>query len=278
MSDRTSPNQDAFRTIGGRKTRATLIFFACIAMIVLGCGGPCVVSFFVPEVYKPYFGMAALGLPIIGLIGAILMYSDKSKCARQLELVEFAEEKELRFVEKPKAKVWERLAEFRLFSEADEHNGAVNHMKGTIDEWNVQIMEHTYSILGADLRRSPYQQTVILVSGFSVKMPEFMLLPNSWVEKLFAKLGGKEGIVLKDQDAFSDEFFLAGGQKTPVAALFTKRVVALCMANTDVSLELHDGTLLVSRMNSTGNANACEDLLDCALTAALQLQKAASGK
>src|ERR1700722_16789231 len=100
-----------------RKKMLTLsLFFESMAFIPLSCGVCCGAAAFIPnDTVKGIFGVSGFLAPFIGLVGVILMCSDRGRYGRGLDLALLADEWGMRFTEMPPEEQLDLVRNFQLF-------------------------------------------------------------------------------------------------------------------------------------------------------------------
>jgi hypothetical protein len=250
MPDRTadqSPpaggNEVVIATLRRRRRRARTWFFIFIALIPLGCVGPIGLLRFVPEGATTPLMIAALFLPFVGLGGMLLMLFDRGRYSRALAAAEQAQRMGLRYIEKPAAPAYARVQALQTFNDADAQVGAVNLLTGDADQLPLTIVDFAFAV-GYGKGKAVYDQTVFLVEEAVAGVPDFVLYPRSWRDKL-SKLLGDRFLEVPGQAAFNRQFALRGTEEA--VAFFNPQVVQLCLAEKDMTLEAQAGLLAACR-------------------------------
>src|SRR5262245_47623855 len=113
---KAADNSDEISRLRGRKTLTLGIFYGSIAFIPLSCIVCCGGAALIPnDTGKAIFGISAMLAPFVGLTGMILMWSDRSRYGRSVDLALEADELGLGFVEKPGKRDLKLVRSFQLF-------------------------------------------------------------------------------------------------------------------------------------------------------------------
>lgn len=237
-------NEAVVAALRRRRNRVRTLFFAFIALIPLGCVGPIALLRFVPGQMTTPLMIAALFLPFVGLGGMLLMLFDRGRYGRALAAAEQAERLGLRYTEKPAAPAYARLQSLQTFSNADGQVGAFNLLTGEAEGRPLSILDFAFAV-GYGKGKTVYDQTVFLLERAVPGVPDFVLYPRSWHDKL-AKLLGDEFLEVPGQPAFNRQFALRGDEEA--VAAFTPEVIQLCLAEEGVTLEAQGGLLAACRV------------------------------
>ncbi|MBV9123819.1 MAG: hypothetical protein JO112_10720, partial [Planctomycetes bacterium] len=97
----TTENETRIALVRRKQKRAQRWFRFFLLLMPLGFGIPLALAFTLPEgPWLKYLGMTALGLPILGLAGTLLMLGDRSRYRRSLMVAQAGQELGLEFYEK----------------------------------------------------------------------------------------------------------------------------------------------------------------------------------
>jgi hypothetical protein len=229
-----------------RKKMLTLsLFFGSIALIPLSCGVCCGPIPFIPnETVKAVFGISGFVGPIIGLVGVILMWSDRHRYGRGLDLALLADEWDMSFTETPPEEQLDLVRSFQAFRDPTKEV-ARYCLVGIHDDRSVVIVEYSCSWV---TERATYvkSQTAIVFEGAVPEIPDLVVYPKSVVEKLADAVGlPGDAVKVPKQDKFNKKFTLYADKAIRATACFSPTLAALCVEEGDVVLEANGGNLLV---------------------------------
>src|SRR5436305_12746591 len=99
-----------------RRALARTLFFGSIAFMPLSCLGGCGLAMLIKqETVQAVFGILGLLGPFVGLGGLLLMWSDRSRYGRSLDLALQAEEWGLAYSEQAPERKHDLLRDFQVF-------------------------------------------------------------------------------------------------------------------------------------------------------------------
>jgi hypothetical protein len=184
-----------------RRVQLWLLFF--LLLMPVGCVGPLSLFSVAPKGTETPLFIAALALPLVGLGGALLMVGDRSKSGRSLALAEYAERTGLRFVERPRPDEYTWLENTESYGSADKHMGGVNLLAGNTGDQAVWVIDYTCGVAGTGFR-----QTVFVLRGAALGVPNLVVNPRGWLDKLGRMLGDR-GIDIPGQPELAKRFVVA---------------------------------------------------------------------
>jgi hypothetical protein len=243
----TEGNAAALEAVRRRYRRTVFLFYFFIALMPLGCVGPCGLAMVIPnETARAVFGMTGLLLPFVGLGGMLLMLGDRSRYKRSLTVAEQADRMGLSFTEVPAKAEYARLRQLPVFDEATKDD-ARNLVTGQLGGVALLAADYSYAI-GTGRYANASTQTVLALPGAAEGLPRFLLVPRRWTDRLAKLLGGR-AIELPGRPEFNKQFTLGGLNAAAIAACFTQEAVQLCLEGKDLTAQTGEGMLVVHREN-----------------------------
>ena len=260
---RTAKYQEAAVRHRGRiagRTRLARIFLliAAVTFVV-----PFVlVNFFPNQVEKIHDALmlTMVFIPIFSLGAWVLMASDKSRYAWQLELQEKAEFLGLQFSDVADAKFLGILGAFDSFDRAIEDHGR-NCVYGTLNGTQVSVFEYAISLPSATTRTGKVivSQTVALAFGISIAIPNFTLIARGMGERI-SRFFGRGTRKISDLTDFATDYDLKCS--APDFSLDFLPLETLQEIHDNLfDVEVNNRTLLVFRRKKVWNMEGLESLI-----------------
>jgi len=221
------------------------VFYGSIAFIPLSCIVCCGAAGLIPnDTAKAIFGIAGMFSPLIGLGGMILMWSDRSRFARSLDLAQQADEMGMTFAEKPGKRELKLVRSFQLFRDSSSDAGR-NGMTGAYEDASLVVMDYSCAWgVGGDA--SVLNQTAIVFEDFAEGTPDLVVYPKCMLDKLSDAVGlPGQAIKVPKADKFNKKYGLYAAQAVAATSLFTPKLTDLCLDEASVVLEVTAGNVLV---------------------------------
>ncbi|HEY7315449.1 MAG TPA: hypothetical protein VH643_39330 [Gemmataceae bacterium] len=267
-------NKVAIEDLRRRYNRLRIWLFIFLALMPLGCAGPLTLLALIPGLPKTAFVITSFALPVVGLAGTLLMGGDRSIVKRALAGAQQAERMGLHFSQYTggvaEAKRWQSL---QMFGGADEHDSGGNLLWGEIDGERISFEDYVF-VLGMGQNRSSHSRTLITLPEAARGLPDFLLTPNDWREKL-SKLLGDRTIDFSNEPAFARQFTVRGPAPDAVRACFSPEVIELCMADKHLIAEVQNGVLAIRPHGKLSHPKSYPELANHAVRLAKALRNAA---
>jgi hypothetical protein len=237
-----SSNADAIASLNRRRRRSFFVLLFFLLLIPLGCVVPCGLGYVLPgETAKMSAGVTGLVLPLIGLGGAFLMFSDRHKYKNGLRAVAVADQLGLVFVETPKKSDYALLDEARMYHGATIRScGYLLH--GEMHGCSVLLADYQ-AVYGYGKTANIYSQTVVVLPA---DLPNFLVTAKGWLNFL-DKLVGDKQFDFSDDPTFHQNFVVRGDDDDDVRAILTRTVRRMLVVDPTLVIEVHNGHLFVTR-------------------------------
>jgi hypothetical protein len=238
-----SKNAEAIASLNRRKRRSLYLLLFFILLMPLGCAGPCGLTFVMPnETARMVTGISAMVLPLVGLVGTILMFSDSRKYKYSLRAVAVADQLGLTVVEKPKKSDYAILGQTRMYRDADTHScGPL--FQGEMNGIPVLLTDY-HAVYGYGKNADIYSQTVVVLPA---DLPDFIVNAKGWLNFL-EKLVGDKQFDFSDDATFHKTFIVRGDDEDEVRAALSPAVRSMLVVDTSLVIEVYDGHLFVNRL------------------------------
>jgi len=245
-------NEAEIAKIRRRLSWMRLAFWGCVLLVPLGCAGPMIVASF----FRDNVGIVITGvvLPLVALGCMILLWRDLRRYTRSVALAEQAGRMGWRFTEKPPPERYYRLKLLQSFPQARDDRG-VNLLEGEVAghaAWAIDFTPDSGVGRGAVgvMASDTSTQTVLLLPGAASGLPDFVVAPKGWMDRVGQMFGGRL-VELPDYPEFNQQMALRGRDAETIASRLTPEFIALCLKENAVTLEVHDGDLVVLRRKKT---------------------------
>jgi hypothetical protein len=209
----------------------------------VGCIGPFAFFSIAPKSAQTPLFITALVLPFVGLAGTLLMFGDRSKCKRSLALAEQADRLGLRFVARPLPDEYRWLERTESFGAAEKHMGGVNRLAGPASGQDVWVIDYTCGVGG-----SGFRQTVLVLRGAVRGLPNFVVTPRSWLDKLGRMLGDR-GVEVPGRPDVSKRFIVGSDDPEATGRCLSGGTADWLAEAGDMTVEVRDGDLIAQRYN-----------------------------
>lgn len=180
----------------------------------------------------------AVLLFIVVIVVTAIVYERKRTAALQA----FAEERGLEFVPKADASEWGALKHFRIFSSGHSH-AVSNLVRGDTQEVQLQIFDLRYTT-GSGKNSTQHQFTIAAFTGDTLKLPRFLLRPETFLDKIGLSFDGKD-INFDDRPEFSRRYVLTGERPNVIRSLFQPSVTEFCQSQPNYYAEGFHQQLLI---------------------------------
>jgi hypothetical protein len=232
-----------------------LSYWIAFALVPGGCIGPMsLLSVFRDQSVQAGLAITGVILSMVSLGCMILLWRDSGRCRRSLTVAEQAERMGWRFTEKPPPERYYRLKQLQAFSHANNDFG-VNLVEGEVAGCAAWAIDFTpdggarsfmIAPAGTAVGTDNSVQTVLLLEGAAGGMPDFVVAPKRWTDRVGQMFGGWL-ITLPDYPEFNEQMALRGRDKETVADRLTPEFIALCLKEKDLTIEVQDGDLALHR-------------------------------
>jgi hypothetical protein len=226
-------------------------------------------------------GILELG---VGLTGAFLLWRARGKYRHALAVAEQAERMGFLFTESPEEYQYESLRSLRVFRSA-KSDSARHLIRGQANGTRVMALDYAICIAAAEdtnvvlkamlalhskgRARSVRTQTVVFLPRAAGGVPNFVLRPKTWAERV-SRLLGDRLTGRPERSEFDKRYALRGGKGE--GACLTPQVMELCLAGKGLTVEGFDGLLAVYRRNKVADAAEYPAMIATALRLAEALQ------
>jgi hypothetical protein len=195
----------------------------------------------------------ALGLSVcgampfcfIGVLGAALTVRRLRRAGRAVAVAEQADRMGLYYAHRPHASLFAFLQMLHMFRDATAFPRANNLVAGLVDGEAVTALDFI-NIVGTGENRVDYRQTLVACRRAVRDVPDFLLHPKRWRDRLAEMFGGRTVEVPGVPD-FNRLFVLRCRHPGAVLDCFTTEVIALLLEAKDWTIEVWAGTLAVQR-------------------------------
>jgi hypothetical protein len=248
-----------------RRNLTGIVFFGSIAFMVLSCPGFCGLGWLIRnETIQMVFYGAALLAPFLGLGAMILMWSDRGRYGRSLELAHQAEELGLAYREQPARRQLGELREFQVFHDPTSEYSR-NCLDGEYKRTPVLIMDYSCA-WGRGRFAYVIAQTVFVFPDVLPEAPDLLLHPKGLLDKLTEAIGlGGRPIPVPDEKQLNKEYGLFSNAEKQATRLFTADVADVCLDEKKLVLEVSRGSLLVFWSETYVKPGELQDRLATAL-------------
>lgn len=235
-------NRTALKRLRWRRniSQGLMLFF--LLLIPIGCVGPWWLFDVIPRDQEIIVVAAIAVLPVVGLGGAFLMLLDKRKHQRTFAMAMFADRHGLDFTAKMRTDECTWLRAAVLLSDQTNLPVGRNLLVGEIAGLSVWIADYSPVITGRE------EQTVFFLPGAAEGVPEFVITPRTWVERL-TSWETAQNIELPGRQEFSQRFRLQSREPATVATFFTWTVTELLQALPLHYVEVMEGGVLALSRN-----------------------------
>jgi hypothetical protein len=270
-------NAEAHDRVQRRLRRCSSLSVIFVAMLAAGLFGPCVLLCVLPESLKNFtvLALSGLGVGVVGLGGLLLMIADLFTGRRTLGLIKVADRLGLTFTEFPKAKDYAHLTPLELFDRGSNPGGR-NLAVGPIEGAEATFLDLTIILPGASMTQTvsgvAMPQTVAALLLDDQVLPQFLLAPTSWLDRIANMLCGRH-IKVPGEREFNRCFALYGEEVDAVLDLFTDEVIDLCLREPRLTLEANGPLLAGYEFKKTQPAEGCLALIKHLRTAAGALRR-----
>jgi hypothetical protein len=240
-----SGNSEEIARLRKRQNLARALFFGSIAFIPLSCFGGCGLAMLIHhETTQAIFGMVGLFAPFIGLGGLILMWSDRGRYGRSLDLALLADKLGLAFTEHPPKKQMGLLKQLQVFHEPTSQ-AARNSLAGDYKNASVVIMDYSCA-WGRGRFAYVIAQTVFVFPDEAPEAPDLILYPKGLFSKLVEAVGLQgRPIPVPGEKQLNKEYGLYSEEADAAAARFTSAMAEACLQENKLVLEVSRGDVLV---------------------------------
>ncbi len=227
----------------GKLTR--ILFISCIAFMPVSCLGGCGLALLIPhDATRAVLGMAGIFAPFVGLGGMLLMWGDRGRYGRSLDLALQADELGLTYTEQPTRRQLDVLRQFQVFH-APTNEYSRNYLEGEFENTEVVILDYSCS-WGLGRYSHVIAQTVFVFPDAVQEAPDLSLFPKGVFDKLGEAIGlGGQPIPIPGATELNREYGLYSEVAKEAAALFTAEVAAAVLKERNLMLEVSRGTLLI---------------------------------
>lgn len=256
-----------------KKTTVQRVLWGCLALMPASLIGGCGLAIVIPhDTLRAVFGMVAVLGPFVGLAGILLMWNDRGRYDRALDLARQGDRLGLAYSEQATEAEHEQVAAFQVFNEHTS-DYAVNQLTGQIDDTQVLVMDYNCA-WGGGASANVIRQTVIILHDAVSNVPELILYPKTLLQKLAETVGlGDNAVKISGADKFNRTYGLYSKQRNKSAALFAAKLVAFCLKEKDLVVEVMGGNLLVYWAETNIMPEQLKDRLATAVELAQLLQE-----
>jgi hypothetical protein len=228
-----------------KRNLTRIFFFGSIGFMALSCLGGCGLAMLISnDTAKAVFGITGLLGPFVGLGGMILMWSDRSRYDRSLDLAREAEELDLDYREQPTKKQLAEVDGLQVFHDHTD-DFARNCLDGEYKKTPLLVMDYNCS-WGRGKSAYVIMQTVIVFPDALPDVPDLLLYPRGLLDKLADAVGlGGRPIPIPGEKEMNKEYGLYSEREKKAAELFTPEVADACLDERKIVLEVNRGTMLV---------------------------------
>jgi hypothetical protein len=256
-----------------RYLRIRLAFWFCVLLIPSGCVALAVLMS-APKPQQPSelmtgFLCTLFLAPVIGLIGVGVLLKRGLRARRAARVAEQAERMGLSYAHRPEFEDFAWLQLLFMFRKAVKKPKANNLVAGDFDGAAVTILDYIYTVgapdsddgsaLGVTLavlesiaigppsqRQRDFRQTLIACRRAVPDVPDFLLTPKGWRDRLAALFGGRS-LEVPGAAAFNRTFVLRSPEPDEVLVCMTPEVIEFLTGVKDWTVEVQAGTLAVQR-------------------------------
>jgi hypothetical protein len=287
MANEAAPIRDELRRRHAR-TRRRAFFFALL--VPFGC-----VSLFLTLELLSREPNSTAGLLLffcsiveigVGLGGAFLLWCALGKSRRSLAVAEQADQMSFLFTEAPEEHHYRKLRTLWLFRQANAVS-ARNLICGYVNGASVMGLDCTcvaaaghesnvlikaaLAILTHGQATTAVTQTVVALPEAAEELPNFVLRPKTWVEKVSRRLGDRL-TGRSDRSEFEKLYVLQAEKTEEIADRLPPQVGELCLGGNGLIVEMCRGLLAVYRKNEIADAANYPELIATALRLAEALR------
>src|SRR5579871_816752 len=156
-----------------RRARTRALLYACIAFMPLSCmGGLGLAALIHNDTVQAVFGITGVLGPFVGLGGLLLMWGDRGRYNRSLELALQADNLGLAYRERPTEAQLDLVKQFQMFHEPT-HEFGLNVLEGSYQGASVLVMDYNCA-WGHGSGASQDRQTVVIFPDAAGDVPEFI--------------------------------------------------------------------------------------------------------
>lgn len=197
---------------------------ACLAAVFLIPGKSALIFCSVAGSLLVFIGFAGLGLALL----------QRTRWQRSLALVKVADQLDLSFQERGASHLCEGLQHLNMFSDSYAI-GAANVLSGEIDGSTITIVDCIVSA-GQGQNQAAFENTIFVLQNIPRQVPNFFLTPHDFFSRRLS-LNSKQ-IEIPKQSEFSKRFLLQGKDEEAIVETFNPKVIALCLASGNQSVEV----------------------------------------
>jgi hypothetical protein len=271
-SNLADSNATVLAALRARRRRTLFLMLFFLLLMPLGCVVPCSLVAFLPEgTPKMVTGITGFALPLVGLVGFILMFSDRHRWKNALRVAERADAMGFAYAEKPPKADYALLGETQMYCDAD-HEACFQILRGEHDGQAVELYDYSVAY-GFGTNASVYNQTVVVLPDAAAAVPDLIVFPKGWLNFLDRLLGDKQ-VDFSDDPAFHRAFVVRGDEPEAVRNVLTKEVRQMLLADPKLTVEVLAGRLFVNRIGKVQPPDKYPDLIDEAFHFARALQPA----
>ncbi len=218
------------------------------SMILIPVG--CVVPLYVGHLLKAKnlqpFGGAAFFLFMLGLLGFLLMFLSQSRFKDRIEIFEETERLGLQWGKKDERDQYAQIL-MTLFLYENSHGEMIvkDLLTGKWKGIPLAFMEASYVRRDID---DAIVQTVVVIPGASKGLPDFLLRPKTWFDKIEQSIGfAKRFIEIPEMKAFSDKYLFTGQNPNFLKAFFRGPPGRSVLGEKDLTIEVK-GDFIISKL------------------------------
>ena len=158
--------------------------------------------------------------------------------------------------------------------------GETQHLTNIIelpesDGARITLFDFDYTS-GDDERSRTIYQTVARIQSPQLRLPSFVLRPESFLSKA-AKLVGYDDINFAEHPEFSRRYLLSGQDQAAVRRVFTPAVIQFCEAHPKLVIEANGDRMVVYRQGVRVKTNALDPFIEEARSLARLFSEASGG-
>jgi hypothetical protein len=267
-------NAGEIRRLRRRKALTRSLLYGSMAFMPLSCLGGFGLAALVRQesVQAVLFGFALLA-PFVGLGGLLLMWGDRHRYGRSLDLALEADRLGLAYTEKPAEKQLNLFRSFQVFHDPT-NEFALNRLAGRYQGALVVLLDYSCS-WGPGRFAYVVRQTAIVLQAVLPRVPDLLLYPKSFMGQLAEAVGlGDRPVPVPGHKEFNGVYGLYAAQGKEAVACLTPALAALCVQEGTLVAEVSDGSLLVYWRETYLPPGELQARLDTALEVARLLRQA----